>query len=220
MIGEVGTGKTTLLYTLLGNLGVVFETAYVSNPALPFDQLLEYLLGDFGVSIPPGQRRVDLLNRLNEFLIQSAENQKIAVLIVDEAQNLSNTTFESLRLLLNFETFNSKLLQIVLVGQPELGERLDSLPLRQITDRIAVRCQLDPLSQAEARQYVGHRLQVAGGDADMFSRRALSLATKKARGIPRRINVICHNAMLYAFAKNQRKVTRPLVAEAVRDLKR
>lgn len=219
MTGEVGTGKTTLLYSMLSSLGVEFETAYVHNPALPFDQLLEHILDDFGITVPQSHRRVELLERLNQFLIRCAGDQKIVALIIDEAQNLSDATFEALRLLLNFETFDSKLLQIILVGQPELGERLNSTTLRQIKDRIAIRCQLEPLSQSEAREYIGHRIKAAGGSPDSFGRRAASLAIKKARCIPRRINVICHNAMLYAYANGQRTVTKSQVAEAVRDLK-
>ncbi len=217
MTGEVGTGKTTLLYSLLSVSGLDVRTAYLHNPALPFDQLLQLVLDDFGVSTR-SRRRVDMLTALNRFLLSCAERGETAALVVDEAQTLSDSAFEALRLLLNFETFHSKLLQIILVGQPELAKRLESERLRQIADRVSIRCQLERLTPKEARQYILHRVEAARGELDVFSRPALRLVVKKSRGIPRRINIICHNAMLYAFGCGERQVNRNLVAEAVRDL--
>lgn len=216
MTGEVGTGKTTLLYSLFSTVGSEIETAYVHNPTLAFDQLLETILRDLNVT-PESTRRVDLLNALNEFLTASATKSKTVALVIDEAQNLSNESFEFLRLLLNFETYDSKLLQIFLVGQPELGERLRSHSLRQIADRIAVRCRVDALTRADCREYVRHRLESARGRDDLFTGRALSLVARKSKGIPRRINVLCHNAMLFAYAEGERIVRRSFVAEALRD---
>ncbi len=216
MTGEVGTGKTTLLYALLSGLDPKIEAAYIYNTSLSFEEILKSALADFGVPCGSGDR-LDLLEALNGFLARLAASDRTAALVIDEAQNLSDDTFEQLRLLLNFETYDHKLLQIVLVGQPELARRLGSQQLRQVADRIAVRCRLDPLSRDEARQYVVHRLAAAGGSPRLFSRRALRLVVRKARGIPRRINVVCHNAMLFAYAAGARTVGRAFVLEALRE---
>ena len=146
--GEVGTGKTTLLYSLLSTIGGDVETAYIANTTLTFDELLESALEDFGAPLS-GVRRLDLLASLNRFLVASAERGKNVALVIDEAQNLSDRIFEELRLLLNFETYTQKLLQIVLVGQPELGGKLRAPHLRQVADRIAVRCDLGALNASD-----------------------------------------------------------------------
>lgn len=217
LTGEVGTGKTTLLYSLLSSLGPEIETAYIHNTSLPFDELLQAALADFGVPCE-STRRIDLLDALNDFLTRSTAANKTVALVIDEAQNLANETFEQLRLLLNFETFDKKLLQIILVGQPELGERLRSTRLRQIADRIATRCHLRPLNPEESVQYIVHRLKAAGGEPSLFSRAAIKLTANKSRGIPRRMNVLCHNAMLIAFSQGSSTVSRGSVAEAVREV--
>ena len=218
MIGEVGTGKTTLVYSLLSRLDPEIETAYLSNTLLSFDEILENALSDFGVTCP-SRRRLDLQTALNRFLRACADQGKTAALVVDEAQNLSDEVFEQLRLLLNFETYKSKLLQIVLVGQPELSARLSQPNLRQIGDRVAVWCQLDPLSKLEARAYIEHRLATATGSLELFTQSALNLLIRKARGIPRRINILAHNAMLFAYGQELQRVDRATVAQAVRELR-
>jgi general secretion pathway protein A len=216
MTGEVGTGKTTLLYALLSVLDAGVETAYINNPALPVDQILQAALADLGVQ-GFGPRRLDLLNALNDLLVRSAERGVTVALIFDEAQVLSDDAFEEIRLLLNFENYDQKLLQIILVGQQELAIRLQSWRLRQLADRVAIRCRLEPLDNEDSRKYIGHRLEAAGGSPDLFTKQALRLVTKKCRGIPRRINVVCHNAMLFAFGENERKVDHRMANEAVRE---
>lgn len=217
MTGEVGTGKTTLLYSLLSQLEGDVETAYLSNTLLSFEEILHSALTDFGIFCE-SRERLDLIEALNGFLKTCANAGKTVALVIDEAQNLSDEAFEGLRLLLNFETYHSKLLQIVLVGQPELSDRLAGPGLRQVRDRIAVRCHLRPLSRREARGYIEHRLETVGGSADLFTTPALGLVIRKSQGIPRRINIYCHNAMLFAFGKNLPNIRRGLVAQAIRDM--
>lgn len=217
MIGEVGTGKTTLVYSLLSNLDPDIETAYLSNTLLSFEEILSNALQDFGVPCT-SRRRIDLIETLNGFLRRCATQGKTVVLVIDEAQNLSDEVFEGLRLLLNFETYKSKLLQILLVGQPELAARLNGPGLRQVRDRIAVRCHLNPLSSHEARGYVDHRLEMVGGTSDLFTRPALGLLIRRSKGIPRRINILCHNSMLFAYGHDRTRVNRAVVAQAIRDI--
>jgi general secretion pathway protein A len=215
MTGEVGTGKTTLLYSLLTQLGPNVHSAYIANTQLPFDDMLRQALADFGLP-PRGHGRADLLTELNDFLRRCATEGTIAALVVDEAQNLDDDAFENLRLLSNFETFTAKLLQIVLVGQPELEARLRQPHLRQVAERVAVHCHINPLARRERRNYVAHRLQCAGGSLDLFTRAALRLALRKSRGIPRRINILCHNALLFAYGRRAGQVSRARVRAAIR----
>lgn len=216
MIGEVGTGKTTLLYSLLAGLEAEIKTAYVSNTRLSFEGILRTILSDFGVT-PASEDRVDMLDCLNDFLVECAEQDTTAALIIDEAQNLSAEAFEEIRLLSNFETYTTKLLQIVLVGQPELATKLNERELRQINERIAVRCYLNPLSEAESRSYIEHRLAAAGGDAQAFSKRALRTIISWSSGIPRRINILCHNSLLFAYGRSLAAVTPGIVEDAIHD---
>jgi len=216
MTGEVGTGKTTLLYTILQRLGPQMRTAYIQNTSVCFDAMLRQALADLGVTCA-GQRREDLLAAFNGVLLQSAADDASVVLVVDEAQNLSDETIESLRLLSNYETFTTKLLQIVLVGQPELESKLRNPRLRQIAERVAVRCHVNPLSWGDSRHYAAHRLEGVGGGLDVFSPAALRLLLWKARGIPRRINILCHNALLFAYGRTDGRVSLRAARAAVRE---
>ncbi len=216
MTGEVGTGKTTLVYSLLSGLDPKIETAYLSNTLLSFEEMLQSALKDFGAPAR-SHRRLDLLDGLNSFLRGLAEEGRTAALVIDEAQNLSDEVFEALRLLLNFETYKSKLLQIVLVGQPELSARLRRPALRQIDERVAVRCRLPSLGSREARGYIDHRLGTAGGSAKIFTRPALAYLVHRSAGIPRRINILCHNAMLFAYGRELSRVNLAVVAQAARE---
>lgn len=216
MIGEVGTGKTTLAYSLLSDLELRIETAYVANTLLAYDEILELALDDFGVDLE-GTRRLDLLAALNRFLTRCALAGRCAALVLDEAHNLPDEIFEQIRLLLNFETYERKLLQIVLIGQPELGARLRTPRLRQIGDRAAVYCRLEPFDRRQARAYLAHRLAVAGGSTELFTRPALRLLIRKSRGVPRRLNVLAHNAMLFAYGRELRRVDWRAVTAAVRE---
>ncbi len=216
MIAEVGMGKTTLLYSMLDQLDPQVHTAYLSNTRLSFDDLLRQALADLGQ--PCASRdRLDLLNALNQFLHERASVGETAALIIDEAQNLDEETFEDLRLLSNYETYTDKLLQIVLVGQPELDVKLARPSLRQVTERVAVRCHINPLTQAESVRYLEHRMRVAGGSTALFTPAALRLITWKARGIPRRLNILCHSAMLFAFGRGSRQVSFLEARAAIRE---
>ena len=216
MIAEVGMGKTTLLYSMLDQLDPQVHTAYLSNTRLSFDDLLRQALGDFGQACP-SRDRVDLLNALNAFLHERASVGETAALIIDEAQNLDEETFEDLRLLSNYETYTDKLLQIVLVGQPELDVKLARPSLRQVTERVAVRCHINPLTQEESLRYLEHRLRVAGGSTALFTPTALRLLTWKARGIPRRLNILCHSAMLFAYGRGASRVSFREARAAIRE---
>ena len=216
LTGEVGTGKTTIVYSLLSRLDCRIETAYVSNTSLSFEDMIHTALRDLG-SPSSSKDGLSLLESLNVFLEACATDGKTAAIVIDEAQNLSDRTFEKLRLLLNFETYRAKLLQIVLAGQPELGDRLRSRGLRQLAERVAVRCSLDPLSSRDTRSYIDHRLKAVGGSSELFTRSALSLLVRRSHGIPRRVNILGHNAMIFAFGEGRMKVPRSLVAEAARD---
>ena len=216
MIGEVGTGKTTLVYSLLSSLGPEIHTAYISNARLSFDGILRSALRDFEVECD-SVHVSELLDAFNGFLHSCAREGTTAAIVIDEAQNLSRDTFEDLRLLTNFETYKHKLLQIVLVGQPELDVKLRDPALRQVADRIAVRCHVNPLTMQEARRYVHHRLAAAGGSSEIFSEGALRLLIRRSRGIPRSINILGHNSMLFAYGASKTRVARSDVREAVKE---
>lgn len=216
MIAEVGMGKTTLLYSMLDQLQPEVHTAYLSNTRLSFDDLLRQGLADLGV--PCASRdRVDLLATLNRFLHERAAAGETAALIIDEAQNLDEETFENLRLLSNYETYTDKLLQIVLVGQPELDAKLARPSLRQVTERVAVRCHINPLTRAESLRYLEHRMRVAGGSTEVFTPAALELIIWKSRGIPRRLNIITHSALLFAYGRGESRVTFREARAAIRE---
>jgi general secretion pathway protein A len=215
MTGEVGTGKTTLLYSLLSERSDQMHTAYISNTKLTFEEMLRLALADFGVTCD-SHGRLDLLNALNTFLLRCAADGSTAALVIDEAQNLDDDVFEHLRLLSNFETFTEKLLQIVLVGQPELDAKLNRPSLRQVAERVAVRCQLKPLTARQSRAYVEHRLQTVGGALNLFTAGALRLLIKESAGIPRRMNILGHNALLFAYGAGASRVSRSFVRAAAR----
>src|SRR5262245_53226127 len=216
MTGEVGTGKTTLLYSLLGEVGSRVHTAYLSNTKLKFDEMLRLALTDFGIESASWQR-ADMLEALNGFLRRCAEENTVAALIVDEAQNLDDDTFEDIRLLSNFETLSAKLLQIILVGQQELECKLRQPHLRQVAERVALRCHLEPLSRKESDAYLDHRLRKVNAQPDLFTAGARRMILRAARGIPRRINILCDNALLFAFGRNESRVSAATARLAVRE---
>ncbi len=219
LIGEVGTGKTTLLYTLLSRLGPDVRTAYVAYTAQPFVDLLAAALKDLGVEVPGEASKRELLEALNGFLREQEQRGMTTALLVDEAQNVSDETFEELRLLSNFETYERKLLQIVLVGQPELWQRLSRPHLRQLRERVTVRARIDPLTPPEVRRYIEHRLQRAGGTTcTLLSPCAVRVIVRRSQGIPRRVNNLCHNALLFAYGRDAARVTARMAREVRSEL--
>ncbi len=220
LTGGIGTGKTTLCRTLLAHLDDSIAAALIFNPSQMADELLSSILEEFEI---PGrdndQSRRAKFSLLNKFLLQNYSAGKNAVLLIDEAHLLPLGVLEELRLLSNLETEREKLLQIILIGQPEL-QRLLALPaLRQLNERITVRYELKPLSFVQTGKYIDHRLSVVGGQV-RFSLPALSLLQYYSGGIPRRINVICDRALLIAYARGQFYIRRSTIRAAVRDVGR
>ncbi|HEX9815083.1 MAG TPA: AAA family ATPase, partial [Myxococcota bacterium] len=216
--GEVGTGKTTLCRALLQRLAPITEVAFVFNPIMSGEELLRAVSIEFGL-ITEGYSRADLNDQLNQFLLQTSREGRRALLIVDESQNLDPATLEEIRLLSNLETSSSKLIQIVLFGQPELDEMLDSRELRQLRQRITVRWALTPLNAAETRDYVRHRLKVAAGkECNLFSDKALREIQRRARGIPRLINVLCDRAMLVGYTASTPTMGPDAINRAAREI--
>lgn len=218
LTGEVGTGKTTLLHTLRRRLNGTTAVAFVSNSTLPFDGLLEYTLKDLAIA-KAGDSRAQRLFALNNFLIERQRASQNTLLILDEAQNLDAATLEEVRLLSNFETPTAKLIQIVLAGQPELRANLRLPELRQLRQRISLRCSLAPLTPDETRDYILSRLRVAGAsDLGLFSDRAISRIAQYSGGVPRLVNIVCDHCLLIAYADQKRRIRRHVVEEAIEHL--
>lgn len=221
LTGEVGAGKTTLCRAMLDQLNGAYSTALILNPALNPDQLMKAIATEFGLPIQTMcLDRLDTLALFNEFLLRLVEQGKDAVLIIDEAQDLPDDMLEQVRLLSNLETDNRKLLQIVLMGQPELRDRLNKHALRQLRQRITVRYHLAPLNQDEVNEYIRHRLEVSGanGSGPFFTRPALWRIYKYSKGIPRLVNAICDKALLAGYVQQRRKIDYRTVGTAIREL--
>ena len=215
LTGKVGTGKTTLLHSLCQRLDGQSAVSLVVNSTLPFDELLEYILEDFGIA-KPGASRAQRLIALNNFLIERERSGQNTVLIIDEAQNLDATTLEHIRLLSNFETPTKKLLQILLVGQPELKTRLNLPELRQLKQRIGLRCQIPPLTLEEIRAYIRTRLRIAGArDLGLFTDSAVERISAYAGGIPRLVNIVCDHCLLFGYADQKRRIDHSIVNQAI-----
>ena len=218
--GEVGTGKTTLCRVFLENLDKSINAAYIFNPKLDALQLLKAINDEFGIDSTPDNTK-DLIDRLNAFLIaKKSAGQKVLVLI-DEAQNLSLEVLEQLRLLSNLETTQEKLLQIILVGQPELGEMLSSHQLRQLGQRITINCRISPLTFEETKDYIRHRITLASHRAGPpFDKGSYHAIYQYSRGVPRLINIACDRALLNAFSRNSFKINSAITKEAISELTR
>lgn len=208
LTGEVGTGKTTLLNMVLDWLRQNrAATAFIFNPRLSTSELFECLMADLGIQCETHSKSETLM-RLNRWLLDRYSSGRTAVLIVDEAQSLSDQVLEEIRFLTNLETSTEKLLQVVLSGQPELEERLRNPYLRQLRQRITVRCRTNPLSLEETQGYIAERLRIAGASGgSLFAPEAIESIYRHARGIPRVINVLCEHALINAFADQQKTVT-------------
>ncbi len=216
--GEVGTGKTTLCRTLLQRLGPDTEVAYLFNPSLSPEELLHTISLEYGIP-SSGRSRASLIDKLNQFLLEQKRAGRRVLLIVDEAQNLEPATLEEIRLLSNLETSTSKLIQILLFGQPELDAKLESEGLRQLRQRVSVRWRLGAMSPVETREYVRHRVRVAsGGDREIFTARALREVHRRSRGIPRIVNLLCDRSLLAGYAAGKNVVGPDLVGGAAREI--
>jgi len=215
--GEIGAGKTTLCRTLLKEIQGRAHSAFVFNPKLSELELLQVIVEDFGI-VPSGKRRKDYFDALNRFLLEELEKGNNAVLIIDEAQNLTPRALEQIRLLSNLETTQEKLLQIVLVGQPELRLLLARPDLAQLRQRIGIRYHLPALNLEETEKYITHRLRVAGSEEQIFTPEAMEKIYERSGGVPRLINLLGDRALLGAFAKGIRIVETALVEEAQSDL--
>ena len=218
LTGEVGTGKTTLLHALLGQLDSQTKSAFIFNPRLTPLGFFRVLFEELDIK-PRRKNKADYLIQLNEFLIERLGKNEKTLLIVDEAQNLSIDMLEEIRLLSNLETPRSKLLQIMLVGQPELKEMLRKPELRQLRQRIALSHHLRPFNEEETYAYVEDRLQRAGyTGGKLFKRGALKALYRITGGTPRLLNVLCDSALLMGFAREQRVVDADMIQEAASDL--
>ena len=219
LTGEVGTGKTTLLHALLERLDDTTAVAFVTNSMLGFEGILEYMLEDLGIAKPGETSLAQRLFALQNFLIERRRAGQDTVLILDEAQDLDPPTLERIRLLSNFETTSEKILQILLVGQPELRARLDLPELRQLKQRIGMRCRIPPLKPEQIRDYVRTRLRVAGThDLGLFSSDAIARIAQYSAGIPRVVNTVCDHCLLFAYADQVRRIGRDTVEEAIQYL--
>lgn len=217
--GEIGTGKTTLCRVLLNSLDKEIKSAFILNPNFSSLELLHIIVEDFGIS-PSIKSKVSLVSDLNNFLIKESQKNHNVVLIIDESQNLDPSQLEQIRLLTNLETAKEKLLQIILVGQPELKEKLELPNLKQLSQRIAVRYHILPLEKNEMEDYINHRLNVAGSNGDLkFTNDAMEQIYHYSKGIPRMINIICDRALLAAFVEETKEIGKTLVEKAAQELK-
>ena len=217
--GEIGTGKTTLCRLLLNRLDKKVKTSLIFNPNLTTIELLQAINQDFGIESKSISKK-ELVDALNAFLLGVLKRGDNAVLIIDEAQNLTPECLEEVRMLSNLETDRDKLLQIILVGQPELRKKLELERLKQLNQRIALRYHLEPFDQKEAKAYIMHRLKIAGGDDKVFfTQQAFDKAHEFSQGTPRLINLLCDKALLAAFVADTKTVSNQIVDAAIKELR-
>jgi general secretion pathway protein A len=218
LTGEVGAGKTTLCRALLEQLDERFSTALILNPVLSGDELMKAIATEYGLDVK-GKDRLETMATISDFLLRQTLAGKETVLIVDEAQNLTEELLEQVRLISNIETDDRKLLQIVLMGQPELRERLNSHKLRQLRQRITVRYHLNPLTRAEVGQYIQHRIALAGSQKmPTFTKLAIWRVYGYSKGVPRLVNALCDKALLAGFVERSHRINYWMVGRAIREL--
>ena len=218
LTGEVGTGKTTAWRCLVENLPTDVDLAIVLNPRINEVELLETICDELGIAYEQGSGLKSLTDKLNRHLLETCARRRRTVVIVEEAQNLSTEVLEQLRLLTNLETNESKLLQIILIGQPELLEKIDDPRLRQLHQRIVARFHLKPFDVKDVRAYISHRLSVAGASPRLFSAAAVRKLAKYSQGVPRIINLICDRALLGCFSEERATVDVKMVQRAAREV--
>ena len=217
--GEVGTGKTTLLRNLIAQVPDDQDVAFILNPRLTVRELLESLCDELGIDYStesPGSIK-QYIDRLNRHLLHTHSLDRSTVMIIDEAQNLSPAVLEQIRLLTNLETDERKLLRIILIGQPELGETLDRHELRQLAQRITARYHLEALDSDDIHAYIAHRMRISGASAEVFTRSARRSIYRWTQGIPRLINVLCDRCLLGAYVDGIHRVSRRIVSQAVKE---
>jgi general secretion pathway protein A len=218
LTGEVGTGKTTICRCLLEQVPENVDLAVVLNPKVTAIELIATVCDELGIKYPHEHSIKTLIDVLNEYLLEAYTRGRRTVLIIDEAQNLDAEVLEQVRLLTNLETSTQKLLQIVLIGQPELRSLLASDEMRQLSQRITARYHLDPISREETEAYIRHRLQICGSSRNIYSRRAINRIHKLSGGIPRLINVLCDRAMLGAYVEGKSQVDLKVLKKAAREV--
>ncbi len=216
--GEIGTGKTTLCRTLLNRLDDRIKTALILNPSFSDLQLLQMIINDLGIHCAK-KSKLDLVGAITLFLVEeSAKGNNVAV-IIDECQNLNIRQLEQIRLLSNLETEKEKLLQIILVGQPELGEKLKNPALRQLTQRVTVRYHILPLGKDEIKHYINHRLKIAGSKTKLqFTAKAIEAIFTHSQGTPRVINTLCDRALLAGFVKETFSIDEQLIHDSAKEM--
>ncbi|MCF7874203.1 MAG: AAA family ATPase, partial [Candidatus Omnitrophica bacterium] len=218
LIGEVGTGKTTLCKVFLNRLPKEVATSVIfSYPNFSETQLLKSILTDFGLE-PGRKNRFDLVKGLNSFLVDTSLSGGNALLVIDEAQNLTSKQLEQIRLLSNLETSQEKLLQILLIGQPELKDKLNNFKLRQIKQRISIRCRLLPLRKDEIKQYVHYRLQRSGSENLLLEDNCYQIIYQFSKGIPRLINLLCERVLLLGFIQEKNQITASMLKVCIEEL--
>jgi general secretion pathway protein A len=219
LIGEAGTGKTTIVHAALQSQSAQqCRTVYLNNPLLSRLEFTEFLAAGFGLSSEAATSKTRCLTELTDALVKRHTAGIMSALVIDEAQSLSDDLLEEVRLLANIESAAEKLLSIILVGQPELAARLNQPSLRQLKQRIGLRCSLSPLTMEETAAYIAARVRVAGGDADrIFTSEAIVTVHRRSSGIPRTISVICDNALVSGFALDRRPIDREVVVEVCGD---
>lgn len=216
--GEIGAGKTTICRALLNQLDQKTKTSLIFNSNLPENQLLEAILEDFGI-LPERRSKVLFLRQLNHFLMEQLSAGNNTVLIIDEAQNLRSSALETIRMLSNLETEKEKLLQIILVGQPELRKKLSSPKLLQLRQRISVRFHVNALKKNEIEKYIHHRLLIAGDDLKIgFTPEAIDEIYQYSKGIPRMINIACDKILLFGFAQEIYLIERNIVKKSIEEV--
>ena len=219
LTGEAGTGKTTLIRTALASDACArVRCMHLTNPQLTRSEFVETLARGFSMSAEAATSKAVLLDELERILLERRNCGEVMALVVDEAQRMSDDLLEEVRLLANIETSTTKLLPLVLAGQPELADRLNESSLRQLKQRVALRCDLPSLTLAETAAYIAFRIRTAGGEASrLFTREAVTLIHESAKGIPRVVSVICDNALLSGFALGRKPIGSDIVSEVLRD---
>jgi general secretion pathway protein A len=218
LLGEAGTGKTTIVHAALQSQRVSQSRAvYLNNPALTRNEFIEFLAAGFGLTAEAARSKTRCLSELTEVLVTRHGAGVMSALVIDEAQCLPDDLLEETRLIANIESATEKLLSIVLAGQPEIADRLNQPALRQLKQRIGLRCTLTALSLAETAAYITERMRIAGGNGDVFTDDAIAMIHERSRGIPRMISVIADNALVTGFALDYKPVDREVILEVCRD---